>query len=60
MAKDSEFKNWMSEDRSFEDEINYRLSLFPEHSQLEFIDNCGHMVHLEQPKGLAEIIKKFI
>lgn len=42
-----------------EEIVEPRLRRF-EHGHLEIIDDCGHMIHYEQPEKLLQVLKEFL
>jgi len=52
---------WAENDIALEKALTYGMDeFFENHFQLEYIPNCSHWVHLEQPNKVISLIKKFI
>jgi pimeloyl-ACP methyl ester carboxylesterase len=59
LAEETEINQWMRAE-NFEKEMEERYRHFPKDSQVITLTKCGHMVHHEKPKELADAIMKFL
>ena len=60
MGESTEMRAWIKTHHSLKEEITRRLKHFPKGSPLVTLKGCGHMMHLEKPKELAQIILDFV
>ena len=41
-------------------EIATDLSLLSDHGELQVVENCGHLIHVDRPKVVIETIQKLL
>lgn len=58
IAAKTEMNAWLKSE-SMTAEVQKRLEHYPKGSRTITIPDCGHMVHLQKPRELAELIKEF-
>lgn len=59
-SKDSIIKEWFGNKTGAEQMLMERLSHYPKDSKHMVFSECGHMIHLEKPKELAEEVGLFL
>ncbi len=59
LAEWTEINQWMNAE-NLEREMEERFKHFPQNSPVITIPECGHMIHHEKPKELAEAILNFL